>query len=121
MKQTKYLFAVLCLILALPGCSHQHQFLAPDLTTFYEKADLSTEQIYIRLAEKNQLNHEVSLFIKCSDCSPANLDSLKALGVTPGPVNENIVTAKLPAQAIPAVADLAFVITLEGAKPGKFR
>jgi len=118
MKKTKYLFALLWLILALPGCSRQRQFVAPELTTFYEKADLSTEQIYIRLAEKNQLNHDVSLFIKCSDCSPVNLDSLKEFA-TLGPVNENIITAKLPAHAIPAVADFAFVIALEGAKSGK--
>jgi hypothetical protein len=121
MIKLKYSILGFLLFVGLPGCSRPPQFHAPDLIAFYQKADLSTEQVYIRLAEKNQLNHEVSLFIKCSDCSPASLDSLTALKVTLGTVNENIITARLPASAIPAVAECSFVTSIEGAKPGKLK
>ncbi len=121
MKIIKYLYLLLLLTLMLPGCFHQKQYSSPNLATFYQKADLNTERIYQRLVEKNQLDQEVSLFIKCNECSSIQQDSLQALRVKINQVNGNIVTARIPVSAIPVVAELSFVTALESAKAGKLK
>ena len=121
MKMRKLLIIGLLVMLLLPGCFRQKKINPMDLTQFYQKADLSTEQIYQRFVAKNQSGQIVSLFIKCSECTPARQDSLRALGIQIHSLSENILTARIPANALPAVAELPFVLAIENARAGKLK
>lgn len=119
MKISKFFSIGLLAFFILPGCASQNRYGHSDLTQFYQEADLSTEQMYQRLLEKNQPNQIVSLFIQCTECTPAHQDSLKALGVQINAVNKNLLTARVPVLEIPTVANLSFVKKIENARAGK--
>lgn len=115
---------MLSLILVVTGGCLKKQNIQMEeekLATFFDKADLKTEQIYRSLFDKNALDEEVSVFVKCKSITDENLKQVEKLGADIQKMSEEFLTVRCPASTLLKLAEFDFVAAIEGATNVKLR